>query len=331
MSENNTKNKNVSNDEIDLVDFFRRVGKTIDRWGNTFGRVLLISAVFLLKRWLPLGLSLLFGIGASYFFKTTSDPSYNSDLVLKTNTIPPDEMISFINRLHIFCLEQNKKALADAIFISPGQIDNILDVSAYWIIDNGRDGIPDFVDYRSVHNVYDTINVRMKDRFDVKVKIKIPQELSNLKEGIVKFINSDQLFLQRNDLRLRQNKEMLTRLDKDILLLDSLQKVKYFVETKNMEPRTGGQMVFLQEQKTQLVYSDIYNLYAKKQALESERDLYKDLVTVMSDFSLPAKRDNSASYYGKYLIPSFFFITLLILVLFANRNKLKEVYNKYQK
>jgi hypothetical protein len=88
-------------------------------------------------------------------------------------------------------------------------------------------------------------------------------------------------------------------------------------------------MVFLQEQKTQLVYPDIYSLYTKKQVLESERDLYNGIVTVLSDFSLPARRDNGALYYGEKTIPLLFCVTLLILILLANRRKLEEIYRKY--
>jgi len=64
-------------------------------------------------------------------------------------------------------------------------------------------------------------------------------------------------------------------------------------------------MIFLQEQKTQLVYPEIHSLYYQKQKLEGERDLYNDIVTVLSEFSVPAKRDNGVLYYGKYLIPFF--------------------------
>ena len=70
-------------------------------------------------------------------------------------------------------------------------------------------------------------------------------------------------------------------------------------------------------------------LYTKKQHLESERDLYKGVVTVLSDFSLPARRDNGGMYYGKYVIPIIFFVTLLILIILANRKKLEEIYKKY--
>jgi hypothetical protein len=329
MSENTTNNKNVRDDEIDLLDLFRRMGRTLTRWANALGRAFLISAVFLLKRWLPLSLSVLLGVGIAYFFKATSDSSYTSDLVLRTNATSTDEMITYINRLHTFCIEQNKQALTEAISLTPDQIKNIGDISAFWIIDNGRDGVPDFVDLNNKHNVYDTVNIRMRDRLNVRIKINSPQELVNVKYGIIKFINSDPLFQQRNILRLRQNQEMLGRLDYDILQLDSLQKVKYFEETRSMQPKSGGQMIFLQEQKTQLIYTDIYALYERKQALEAERDLYRDIVTVLSEFTIPALRDNGGLYYAKTYVPLFFVLTLLVLILLANRRKLTEIYNKY--
>jgi len=52
-------------------------------------------------------------------------------------------------------------------------------------------------------------------------------------------------------------------------------------------------------------------------------------VTIISDFSLPTRRENGASYYGKYLIPIFFFLTLFILILLANHGRLEEIYKKY--
>ena len=328
MSEN-SQNKSTSTDEIDLLDLFRRMGRTINNWARALGRAFLLSVVFLLRRWIPLGLSLAAGIGLSYLLKTTSDSFYTSDMVLRENAMSNAEMISYINRLHNYCIDNNQPALANALSFNSETVKNILDISAFWIIAKGKDRVPDQVDYDHSYYVVDTVNVRMQDRLDIRVKIKSPQELSLLQNAIISYINKDSLFQQRNRVRLRQNKELLTRLDYDILQLDSLQKVKYFEETRSRKPSNGGQMIFLQEQKTQLVYTDIYNLYARKQTLEAERDLYKDVVTALSDFNLPAKRANGGLYYGKQFIPLFFGITLLLLIILANRKKLNEVYNKY--
>ena len=321
--------KNSNTDEIDLLDLFRRMGRTLNNWGRAISRAFLVSTVFLLKRWLPLGLSLVVGVGLSYLLKFTSESFFSSDMVIRENTTSNADMIAYINRLHTYCKEDNKPELAKSLSFNPQTVSNILDISAYWIIAKGKELVPLQVDYANDHYIVDTVNIRMQDRLDIRVKIKSPQELSLVQNAIISYINRDSLFQQKNRVRLRQNKELLTRLDYDILQLDSLQKVKYFEETRSRKPSNGGQMIFLQEQKTQLVYTDIYNLYARKQALESERDLYKDIVTVLSDFNLPAKRENGGLYYGKEIIPFFFVITLILMILFKNKKKLQEVYNKY--
>ena len=126
-----TTNKNVRDDEIDLMDLFRRMGKTLNRWGTALGIAFLISLVFLFKRWLPLGLSVTVGFGLSYLLKTTSVSSYTSDMVFRNNLILIDkltlkdnsgttsEIISKINKLHTFCLGNNSLALSDALSMKP--------------------------------------------------------------------------------------------------------------------------------------------------------------------------------------------------------------------
>lgn len=329
MSET-TANRNSKDDEIDLLDLFKRMGRSLAKMFRALGRGILISIVFLLRKWVPLTISVILGVGAAYLMKVFTPPSYSSDLVLRTNAATTSELISYINRLHTFCFEKNYPALSDAISVKDNQqLKNITDISAFWVIDNNRDGVPDKVDYSNKHNIYDTLNIRMQDRLDIRVKIKVPQELISVKNGLIIYIDKDSLFQQRNRVRLRQNQELLTRLDYDIIQLDSLQKVKYFEETRNMQPKNGGQMIFLQEHNTQLVYADIYQLYSRKQGLESERDLYNDITTTLSEFSIPAKRVNGGGYYAVRVVPILFGLTLLLLIILANKKRLREVYKTY--
>jgi len=328
MSETNNS-KNVRDDEIDLLDLFKKMGNGLAKMFRTLGRWFLVSVVFLFRNWLPLFLSVVLGVGASYLLKFTSASFYTSDLVLRTNTMPAADMIAYINRLHTYCKEDNQAALADAISLKGGQVKNILDINASWIIDKGADGVPDMVDLKDKHDIYDTSDIRMTDRLNVRVKILEPLELGNVRDGILKFVAYDSLFIQRNRVRIRQNEELQVRISYDLLQLDSLQKIKYFEETQRMSQPGNGQMIFLQEQKTQLVYPEIQGLFERKQQLDADLTLYKDIVTVLSDFSIPAKRQNGGMYYGKVLIPLFFFLTLIILILLKNRKKLTEVYDKY--
>jgi hypothetical protein len=328
MTDNAPKSR-VSDDEIDLIDLMKKMGRTLNGWKNAVGRAILVSIFFLFRRWLPLLLALILGAGISYLEKITSESFFTSDLILRCNGVEASELIAFINKLHTYTVQNNDAAMQEALSVNPETINNLIDISAYWIIDRNKDGIPDYVDYKNSHNVYDTTNIRMRDRMDIKVITKVPQELSNLRNGILGFINKDSLFQQRNRVRIRQNRELLSRLDYDIRQLDSLQKIKYFDETRSKIPKNGSQIVFLQDPKTQLVYPDIYSLYSKKQSLESERDLYKDIVTIMSDFSTPVLRINGLMYYGKKTIPVVFIATLLVLILLANKKKLEELYRNY--
>ncbi|MCX6254941.1 MAG: hypothetical protein NTV31_10770 [Bacteroidia bacterium] len=324
MSENTTS-KNTKDNEIDLLDLFQRIGRTFYHWGQALVKAFLIAIVFLLRRWLPLGLSIATGIGVSYIQKSTSPSLYTSDMVLKSNMGPTSELISYINRLQTY----STKDLSEALALSPELFGNIENISAFWIIDKNKDRIPDYVDYTNNHNVYDTTNIRMQDQLDVRVITKSPQELEFIRDGVIRYINSDSLFQQRNRLRLKQNIEWLKRVNTDILQLDSLQKVKYFEETRNRKPQNGGQMIFLQEQKTQLVYTDIHTLYYVKRTIEPDIGIYSEIVTVLSDFSVPSKRVNGVLFYGRKIIPKFFIFALLILILFANRKKLSEIYKRY--
>ena len=324
MSENTT-NREVRNDEIDLLDLFNRMGRTIRKWTNSLGRAFLISVVFLIKRWFPIGLSVAAGFGISFFMKSAAPSIYTSDMVLRSNLIETSEMISYINKLQAL----DKQTLSQTLGISPGTSNNIRNLSAFWIIDKNKDGIPDHVDYANAHNIYDTTNVRMRDRFDIRVIIKSPQELNLVKDGLLRYIESNSQYQQKNTIRMAHHKELIERLNVDIKNLDSLQKVKYFEETRKRTSQTGGQIVFMQEQNTQLLYNDIYSLYDRKQALETNRDLNRAIVTVLSDFSIPTSRVNGLSYYARRVIPAILIITLIILVIIANRNKLIDIFHKY--
>jgi hypothetical protein len=141
--------------------------------------------------------------------------------ILRDNSGTTSEIISKINKLHTFCSGNDQAALALALTMKTESVSSISDISAYWIIDQSRDGIPDYVDYKENHSPYDTINIRMQDRFDIRVKIKSPQDLNLVRDGIIRYIENDSLYQQRNLVRLRQNHDLLTRLNYDILQLDS--------------------------------------------------------------------------------------------------------------
>jgi hypothetical protein len=213
--------------------------------------------------------------------------------------------------------------------VPPEEVRNIKDVQAFWYIDLGSDDIPDFVDFRGKHNPLDTINVRMDDRFLIRVKTSVPQALSSIRDGIFAYINKNQFFKDQNELRLKQADALLARIDYEVEQLDSLQKVKYFEESRRLIPKEGGQMIFLQDYQTQLLHDDISQLIYQRQGIERSRAIYSDLITLLSDFTPPIKPKNGTLYYGKFIIPVIFGISLILILLIRNRTRLIEAYKKY--
>ncbi|MDX9929241.1 MAG: hypothetical protein RBS37_05250 [Bacteroidales bacterium] len=317
------------NDEIDLIDLFNRMGKSLGRGFKALGRASLHIIAFLFRKWLWLGISILLGIALAFIIKFSTERLYTSDITLRSNAIRNADMIEYINKLHTFCREENYAELAAAMAVPEERIRFVKDIRAYWVIDMGSDFIPDHVDFRNNHDVLDTINIRMQDRFVIRVKISGPQELSSIRDGIIRFVHKNDFFQQQNELRLQQNKILLSRFGYEIEQLDSLQKVKYFEESRRLMPGEGGQMIFLQDYKTQLLHDDIYLLYQRQQDVERQMTIYSDLITLLSDFTPPARPENGALYYGKRVIPAIFLLTAIILLLIDNRQKIRNTFKKY--
>ena len=319
----------ASNDEVDLLELFRRIGRTVSKWFRAIGNGFLISIFFLLRNIVPLTVSLLIGVGVSYILKWSSKPLYKSEIILRSNTVSSSEMISYFNKLGLLLEEENYDAVSDLMSIPRAKVITLKDLKALWMVDQNNDKIPDYIDYKYRSAANDTINERIDDRFAIVVSVADPSDLPLIRNGFLAFVKKDEILKIQNDFRLRKTDELLERLNYDIEQLDSLQEIKYYEETKNLKPQEGGQIVFLQEQKTQLVYEDIYNLYSRKQILDEEKDVFPEIITVISDFFQPLKRFNGGFFYGKVIIPIFFGLMLISLIINRNRKRLKELYKRY--
>lgn len=318
-------------DEVDLPDLFAKLGVQMSKWLKSIGRAFLISLFFLVRKWHWLTISLILSLGISYLVKISSEKLYFSDLTLKSNTVTNAEMISYLNKLHTFCRGKNFNELATSMSVQDNIVKDVKDIRAHWVIDKGPDGIPDYVDYKDKYRLKDTSTLRMQDRFVVRVKTSVPKEISSIRDGIIAFIEKNDFFQDQNRLRLRQAEDMLARIDFEVEQLDSLQKVKYFEESRRLMPKEGGQMIFLQEFKTQLLHEDIYNMIQRKQEIEKQQTIYGGIVTIVNDFTPPSKPENGTLYYGKIIIPLILILTVITLLMVENRKRLREIYSRYNK
>lgn len=320
MSEKLTP-QNADSNEIDIFEFINRIGAALKKFTNSIGRALLIAFVFLIRKWIPVSLTIAAAFVISYIFTVLAPTFYTSDMVMRNNAVPNEQMIAYINRLK----ESGNKT--EMLNISQSTNNNINKIEAFWIIDFNKDTIPDRVDYSNSHNLYDTVNVRMNDRFDIQLQINSTQELSSVRDGLISYINSNMFFQELNKVRLNQLSERIRRMDIDLNRIDSLQKVKFFEETRN---KTTQQLILNQpSNETQLLYKDIYAIIKKKQELETELSMYNQIVTVLNDFTVPLERTNNIFYYAKTVLPCLLILVILILIVISKRTALNRIFEKY--
>jgi len=323
----NSVNKE-SNGEIDLIDIFNRIGKGLGKGFLTFGNCILACVAFAFHNALILFISIVLGFVASYIFRQTEKPLYKSEITFRNNSVENADMINYFNQLSDIIAKRNTNEISSKLSIPLNEASDLTGLSAYWVIDINSDNVPDYVDYKDKHNPADTINVRMSDRFVVEVTSLDPMNLGNIREGLIKYAQKNPLAETANSQRIKRLNELIFRANIDIAELDSLQKVKYFEETRSRISE-AGQIVLLQEQEVQMFYKEIQNLYYQKQAMESELALYPEVISVISDFLPSTTRINSTLHYSKITVPVSFFLAIFLLLLFKNRKKIVEVLNRY--
>ena len=313
---------NNGTEEIDLLQLLYRAWMFIVNILTGIFNIMLELLKLLLGRWLVMLIALFIGLGLTYIATKVYRPYFESDITLRTNVIQNSELIPYINKLHKYCLDKNTASLEAALSGNGLDIAAVKDIEAFWVVDLGNDDVPDFVDYKEKHNLYDTLNVRMADRLNVRAKVYDPGAFAALGKSIVNYINSNSLFQTRNDLRLSHYQEKLDRMVYDIYRLDSLQDVKYFEETRRSIPASGGQIVFMQEQTTQLLYNDILWLTDEVQEIDEMANIFGDIVTPLVDFTPTTSPKNSYSYYALRIVPAVLLLTILFLLLVVYRKDL---------
>ena len=321
------KNQQRSNDEIDLLELFSKMGKGTRRFFLNIWNIFLKVTVFLIRKSPYLIAFIILGFLVALLIFKTSDRFYSSDMILRSNSISNADMIAHINKLHFYGEEDNKQALAQSLNLDSVEVDNIVDIEAFWIIDENRDGIPDLVDDRNKYD-QDTSVTHMSSRFDVRVKTLQPQSLDKVKGGILHHINTNPFFEKINNIRLRQLRERIAKTGTELSELDSLQNYKYF-EERQKGKYSDGQIVFMNEPETRLFHGPVFDLYGRKQSLDRELDIYSEIVTVLDDFTPPAQPENSYLHIAKTWVIRFFVLGLIFVVVLSFRKELISVYRKY--
>lgn len=309
----NSPDQPPKNDEIDLLILFNNLGSFIVRIVKGFFNIILQIIIFSIRKWLYLTLAIVLGLGLSSLLSKTQQNVYFSDLVLKSNAVENQEIISYINRLSALTSKANYPELARALDISNEDVELISDIKAYWFIDLNRDGIVDLPDLNNRY-LADTSTIKVNWKFGVRATVLDPNIFNKLNPGIMHYVQSSDYLVRMNEIRLDMLKEIIGQTAEEVDKLDSLEKKEYFKKEDEIRLREG-QLLFTNEPEIKLYYTDLLNLVKEKQTSQRELILHSEIVSVLEDFTITQKPLNDTMFYAKKIVPVFIVLTYFLALL----------------
>ena len=327
--ENTQLQQNRPNDEIDLLELFSRMGKSISNAIKSFftliWKVLLFFISFSFRNVIQLSIILGFGIAVSVAIFFSSSRFYSSDMIASSNALRNEDMISIINNLNELCRTGNKEGLAQNLNISLENAEMIKSIKAYWGYDTNLDGVVDYIDYDDKYvATKDTTIRRIPNRLFVRAEVFNEGIFNLMKAGLYRYIESNPYVIQVNETRKRQLQDMITQTELEIRKLDSLQNFEYF-EKDRIVPQVGAnQMVLFTEKERILYHREIFNLLTEKQDLERRLTVHADPVTVIQDFTPLSRVENSLLSYVKKIAPLILIAGFILHVIWRYKKDIIE-------
>ena len=299
---------NKNNDEIDLIEIFSKFTNWLKKICNGIIMFFIRNAICLL-------IFVLIGAGLAIITYFSSERFYNTEMVIQTNAVSSTEMINCLNNFDVKFFNNNSSSLKD--------------IKSYYIIDNNKDEQADYVDYNNVQDTSIT-NRRMVDKVDILISVYENAPIDSIRNAILSYINRNQYFREVNNLRIKQLNDLISKTDIELQKLDSVETINYFYK-KPYEKNNEKNMIILNEKDIKLFHNDVIRLYKTKQKHEEELFLYKDIVTIIQDFTTVTKVENSLSKKLKQFILTFFCLGLIFSIFVDQKNNLKALIKRSKK
>jgi len=318
MAKNNSHSR--QSDEIDLLQLFKSFGDFIARMFKGLFNAILQFIIFSISKWLYLLTAVIIGLAFSYFFQKVQQDFYYSDLVLKSNAVQNQEMISYINRLENLTSEENYSVLASSLNIAEEDAKHIGNIRAYWFVDKNKDGIVDEADINNKFLADTSVN-KIGWRFGVRATVTDPQVFEKVTPGIEQYVNSNDYFKKMNEARIDDLTEIINQIGLEVDKLDSLQKKEYFQledETRLRE----GQLVFTNDPEIKLFHEDLLDLVRTRQVSHRELTIHHNIISLLEDFTVTQRPINSATYYAKKVVPVLIVLAYLLALFVTFRKKI---------
>ena len=314
------------NDEIDLLQLFKSFGDFIARIFKGFFNIILQFIIFSIRKWVYLLIALILGLVISYLLTKIQQDYFYSDLVLKSNAVQNQEMISYINRLQSLTLEDNSEILAASLDLTLEEAEMIGDIRAYWFVDKNKDGIVDDIDIGN-RFLRDTSVAKVGWKFGIRATVIDPLVFSKITTGIENYVNSHDYFIWMNESRLKNLEEIIAQTGNEVRKLDSLQKREYFMNDDQTRLKEG-QLVFTNDPEIKLRHKDLLGLVKDRQSSERELLIHNGIISILENFTITQRPANNITFYARKIVPAFIIFVYVLAICIAFRKRIAEAIRK---
>lgn len=314
------------NEEIDLLELFQRMGKSIRKGINWVINLAYQFFLLILRKSIWIGTFAIIGaiVGIILFFITPR--FFASEMVARANVTENNFIVNAINQLNELCVDENYSVLAKYLETNELNASKIKSFKAGYGIDINFDGITDYVDYENEVNLKDTNIRRLSKLFYVRVEVYDETGFATVTEGTKKYIWKNPFITKNNEVRRIQTEAMINSYNLEIKKLDSLQKSYYF--TQLTQKAGNGQMMFFNEKDVKLFHRDVIALVEEKQLLEKSLIVDPDPITIVQDFTPLSRTENPWTKYVKNWGLAFALLGFILSLLWQYKHQLITFYAK---
>ncbi|MFC2098669.1 hypothetical protein ACFLSP_02880 [Bacteroidota bacterium] len=245
-------------------------------------------------------------------------------MIAQPNGFSSIDMVQYINDVREMCDKHNYLGISSTLEISEESARLIKNIEAFYFIDVNRDGIGDHVDYNNRYNPEDTTKSIIKSRLLIRAEVLDNIVFNEVKQGLIRYINNNPYLITVNDLRKVELQELIDQSAHEINKLDSLQDFEYYKDLAGGKLNREGQIVFLNENMTQLYYLDKTALLLKQLDYKRSLALATDPITIIKDFTpLQAEENPLIEYLIKFSV-IMAFLGYIFMMLIAYRKRIVE-------
>lgn len=353
ISKNTLKNTSEE-DEVDLGNLFKVIGKGINNFLNFIGNVVqnvfhyfILLLIFLKSYALKLGLALLLGFLVGFILHKLDQKNYVSTMIVETNYRSGVQLYKQIGYLNSLIKKKDSVSLASVLNISPAEASKLssLKITAFQPKRNLYIAYDEYLkDTDTIYTKnfkFEDFKKRMSDydlRFhSIEINSYLKTVFSKLTPEIIRLVENE-YYKKNRSLKLNEINQKLSVLNKNLIQIDTLRKTYKEVSLKEAEKISSSSAIEISKNESKKEENDIRLFAISNDVLMNisltNKDLIRNnkIINIISDFDKIGVPDKNIAHKKYFQFALLFFGLMLGWILLMQLNQyLMNYKNRFSK